>query len=59
MTKTMLDKIKEMNIPVGTPIEINFLDTKMLHILSNGFVIFAPTIFENKKKEFYALPEDK
>jgi len=33
----------------------NFLDTKMLHILSNGFVIFAPTIFENKKKEIDGL----
>jgi len=29
MTMT-LEKIKEMNIPVGTTIEINFLDTKMI-----------------------------
>lgn len=25
-----LEKIKEMNIPVGTPIEINFLNTKLM-----------------------------
>ena len=58
MTKSMLDKIKEINIPVGTPIEVtegNEQEKKLFYFaeISNSGLYVRDKMIENDN---YSLP---
>jgi len=50
MTKTILDKIKEMNIPVGTPIEVIVKTSDNQTFKSIGYFVEVSKNGSEKKK---------